>query len=364
MLPALLLSVSFSSGLRPASRAGSCRAAAVCQDSSEISVLQQMSAAFWEGKRAQLRAESEARLREMDEFVAREQALAGAALGAGAPSSAGSLEAEQLKIDLAAERERVRQLELALAQQQVDSEHALQQVSAYWVAKLDDARAQLPPAATTAGQPGSAAPAEAAPAVLDLVPQSLPEVREDMTLRELRAHLLSYGLSTTGLKSELRARLQQAPPSNSPAALPSAPALTPALKAVGRRACRNATRARADGRGAPARAHRPPLPPPACAAGHDGRPAQAPRLGPGDPLVGRPGRLRPRPPSPPPAASCRSGLRVPAEAAGLSRLRVADAFLSPGAAAPAQGRHCMRWRRGNDSGLPLALSYLAYTRAY
>jgi hypothetical protein len=184
-----------------------------CVDGAETSVLQQMSAAFWNAKRAQLRAESEARLRDMDEFIAREQALASTALGgAVGPASGGSAELTQVKLELAQANAKVEQLQAALAQQALDSELALQSSTAYWIAKVSETRAALPAGKATAA-PGAVSPPAAAGAGasgLELVPQALPLVCEDMTLRELRAHLLSYGLSTLGLKSELRERLQQA----------------------------------------------------------------------------------------------------------------------------------------------------------
>eukprot|EP00962_Isochrysis_galbana_P039291 scaffold14068_cov119-Isochrysis_galbana.AAC.6 len=184
-----------------------------CMQDGEASVLQQMSATFWQAKRAQLRAESEARLREMDEFIAREQALASTVLSgaAGAAVLASPAELTQVKLELAQEKAKVEQLQAALAQQALDAELALQKSTAYWVAKVSETRAALPAAAAASAVGGVAPPtASRAAAGPELVPQDQPLVREDMTLRELRAHLLSYGLSTLGLKSELRARLQQA----------------------------------------------------------------------------------------------------------------------------------------------------------
>lgn len=182
----------------------------VCQEGAEMNVLQQMSASFWEAKRAQLRAESEARLRELDEFVAREQALTSAALGAsaGVPSEPSSAELSQVKLELAQQKAKVEQLEAALAQQALNAELELQKSTAYWIAKVAEVRGQLPAAA--AGEDATNLEKKVSSRGPELVPQDLPIVREDMTLRELRAHLLSYGLSTLGLKAELRARLQQA----------------------------------------------------------------------------------------------------------------------------------------------------------
>jgi len=59
------------------------------------------------------------------------------------------------------------------------------------------------PALAAAAPAASAAPAAAA----DLVPSQPEFLDPDLSLRELRVRLLSYGLSTTGLKAELRERL-------------------------------------------------------------------------------------------------------------------------------------------------------------
>ena len=50
--------------------------------------------------------------------------------------------------------------------------------------------------------------AEAAADEPDFVPDEAITIDADLTLRELRARLLAMGLSTIGLKSELRARLE------------------------------------------------------------------------------------------------------------------------------------------------------------
>lgn len=79
----------------------------------------------------------------------------------------------------------------------------MQKVSSFWIAKLEEAKGQavLPAAA-------EAAPAAAAGA--ELVPVEKEFLEESLTVRELRARLLSYGLSTIGVKSELRTRLEGA----------------------------------------------------------------------------------------------------------------------------------------------------------
>lgn len=72
------------------------------------------------------------------------------------------------------------------------------------VAKLNAAK--VTPALAAAAPAASAAPAAAA----DLVPSQPEFLDPDLSLRELRVRLLSYGLSTTGLKAELRERLSTA----------------------------------------------------------------------------------------------------------------------------------------------------------
>jgi len=167
------------------------------------SLLQSMSDSFYANKRARLESELAARLSELEEYEARERALidmSGPAIGA-AGGSAGLL------AELEAEKAKTAALEAALAQQKLDSEVALQKVAAYWVAKLDEAK--LAPALAAAGEPAVAA-AAAAPAAEDLVPTPKEFLDPDLSLRELRVRLLTYGLSTTGIKSELRSRLEEA----------------------------------------------------------------------------------------------------------------------------------------------------------
>ena len=51
---------------------------------------------------------------------------------------------------------------------------------------------------------------EEKPPQADFVDHEKPFIDPDLSIRELRARLLSYGLSTIGLKSELRTRLEYA----------------------------------------------------------------------------------------------------------------------------------------------------------
>jgi len=171
-------------------------------------MLQAMSDSFWKQKRARLQAELAQQLAELDEFEARERALQEVTAGAAAPALGASSDVAALQAALEAERARNAALEEQLAKTAADAELNLQKVSSFWIAKLEEAKAQavLPAAA-------GAAPAAAAPAagpVADLVPVEKEFLEESLTVRELRARLLSYGLSTIGLKSELRTRLEGA----------------------------------------------------------------------------------------------------------------------------------------------------------
>jgi len=171
--------------------------------SDEVSMMQAMSDSFWKQKRARLQAELAAQLAELDEFEARERALQEVTAG---PSIAPSGDAAALMAALEAERAKSAALEAQLAKTIADSEINLQKVAAFWVAKLAEAKdpAALP-AAAAATEP---APAPAADIkFVDVPPEFL---EDDLSVRELRARLLSYGLSTLGLKSELRARLEGA----------------------------------------------------------------------------------------------------------------------------------------------------------
>lgn len=178
-------------------------------DRAEILVLQQLNDAFWASKRAQLQADADARLRELDELQARETTLA-AAGSAPASAVAPSAELVQLRAELEAEKARSAQLEQAVAQARLDGEVALQKVNAFWIE-----RAHLAPSTPSALSAAidSAAAASSPPVAVatdDIVKDAPPVVPADMTLRELRAKLLAYGLGTAGLKSELHDRLQLA----------------------------------------------------------------------------------------------------------------------------------------------------------
>ena len=83
------------------------------------------------------------------------------------------------------------------------------------VGEVAKAKAQLPAADAAPALGSSATAAPAVPAAAaggpDLLPADAvpkPFLEEELSLRELRSRLLSYGLSTIGLKSELRARLE------------------------------------------------------------------------------------------------------------------------------------------------------------
>jgi hypothetical protein len=178
-------------------------------DRAELLVLQQLNDAFWASKRAQLQADADARLRELDELQARETTLAVAG-SAPAGTVAPSAELAQLRAELEAEKARSAQLEQAVAQARLDGEVALQKANAFWIE-----RARLAPATPSALSAAidSAAAASSPPvaaATDDIVKDAPPVVPAGMTLRELRAKLLAYGLGTAGLKSELRDRLQLA----------------------------------------------------------------------------------------------------------------------------------------------------------
>lgn len=178
------------------------RAAVVMADDS--SLMKSMSDSFYANKRARLESELAARLSELEEYEARERALLDVSQSAVGPSAGGELLAQ-----LEAEKAKSAALEAELMQTKLDSEIALQKVAAYWVDKLAEAKAAPALAPAPAVEPAGAAEPAAALAV-DLVPATPEFLDPDLSLRELRVRLLSYGLSTTGLKSELRARLEGA----------------------------------------------------------------------------------------------------------------------------------------------------------
>jgi hypothetical protein len=172
----------------------------------EMGMLQAMSDSFWKQKRARLKADLAAQLLELDEFEAREKALQQVS---GGGTIGGSPALAQLEAELEAERARSAMLEEQLQAKMLEAEVNMQKVSAYWINKLAEAKGALPAGA----EAPSLAAAAAAPPGEDLVSDeadAAEELEKDLSLRELRARLLSFGLSTTGVKSELRERLQYA----------------------------------------------------------------------------------------------------------------------------------------------------------
>ena len=185
-------------------------------------VLKELNAVFWKNKKAVVEAELDQKMREIEEYQMREQALfetlSTTAISAGAPP-AGTLGAaggadmmEQMSAlmeELSAEKARSAALEAELLSVKAQKEVDLQKTAAFWIEKL---------AAAKEGSSAAAEPAEAPAAsghkpgqVGDIAP-SVPEslLEEGLTVHELRSRLLGYGLSTTGVKAELRARLEEA----------------------------------------------------------------------------------------------------------------------------------------------------------
>jgi len=182
------------------------RAVTVMADE-ELSMLSAMSESFWKQKRARLKAELAAQLLELDEFEAREKALQQVAVlpGAGVGGSA------ELQAALEAEKAKSAALEAQLVQTQLEAEVNMQKVAAFWIAKLDEAKGgALPAAPSSPALAASPAPEPAPEPVADMVAVAPPTLEAELSLRELRARLLSYGLSTVGVKSELRMRLEYA----------------------------------------------------------------------------------------------------------------------------------------------------------
>lgn len=178
----------------------------------ELSIMNSLSDSYWSSRKARLQAEMEAKLRELDEFQEREQALYAASLPA-APAPAGMLTtgSDSLQAELAAEKERTAALEKELAEAKLEMEMAVQKTAAFWIEKLAEARAGAPVATITAATATAPVAAPGASATGMLLPNSDTSlVDKDLTLRELRLRLLQYGLSTTGLKSELVTRLEAA----------------------------------------------------------------------------------------------------------------------------------------------------------
>ena len=170
----------------------------------ELSMLQAMSDSFWKQKRARLKADLAAQLLELDEFEAREKALQEVS---GTGSLSGGSDVKALEAALEAERQRSAQLEAQLQKQALEAELNIQKVSAYWISKLDQAKGKELAAAPAAPALGASSAAPAADLVAGVAKEFL---EPELSLRELRSRLLSRGLSTVGIKSELRFRLEQA----------------------------------------------------------------------------------------------------------------------------------------------------------
>ncbi len=195
--------VSFLPGCAPpvGTAAGS-RVAAHVVMADDLTVLQRMSQSFWDQKKARMQAELDAKLSEIDEFAAREAALAATVgeLPAGGNSGGDLVQSAALQGQLEAALAENEALQRELAYMRLETEINLQKVHARYTAQLTAKPAALAPAAKPE------APAE-------LVPQSqqkLSEMVAGMQLRELRSRLIGYGLSTAGIKTELRSRLEQA----------------------------------------------------------------------------------------------------------------------------------------------------------
>ena len=177
-------------------------------------VLKELNAVFWKNKKAVVEAELDQKMREIEEYQMREQALfetlSTTAISAGAPP-AGTLGAaggadmmEQMSAlmeELSAEKARSAALEAELLSVKAQKEVDLQKTAAFWIEKLAAAR-------SGEGEAGGAV--AAAPAAPAAPAEEAPLVDPTLTLRELRSRLLSHGLSTIGLKAELQQRLANA----------------------------------------------------------------------------------------------------------------------------------------------------------
>jgi len=193
-------------------------------------VLKQLNAVFWKNKKAVVEAELDQKMRELEEYQMREQALfetlsatalpaaqapAGALGAAGAESTGLMEEMSALMAELSAEKTRSAALEAELVSVQAQKEIELQMTAAFWIEKLAAAKEASPAAdaaaadtAVPADAPASGHSAEQAGDIAPFVAEQLLE--EGLTVHELRSRLLGYGLSTVGVKAELRARLEDA----------------------------------------------------------------------------------------------------------------------------------------------------------
>lgn len=195
-------------------------AACVMEEAPSALVLKQLNAAFWKSKKATLEAELDQKLRDLQEYETREQALfdtlsgpalPAAAAPAGALGAGGAASPElmqqmsALMAELTAEKARTAALEAELESVREQKELDLQRTASFWIEKLAVAKGAAP--ATDAAP---AAAATAAPGAAFAPESTQPLVEEGLTVHELRSRLLAYGLSTTGLKAELRTRLEGA----------------------------------------------------------------------------------------------------------------------------------------------------------
>merc|ERR1719424_1488729 len=156
-------------------------------------VLKQLNAVFWKNKKAVVEAELDQKMRELEEYQMREQALF-ETLSTTAISAGAAPEAELLSV-------------------QVQKEVELQKTAAFWIEKLAAAKEGSPAAAAAAAEPAAepAASGHNAEQLGDIAPFAAESLLEEgLTVHELRSRLLGYGLSTTGIKAELRARLEDA----------------------------------------------------------------------------------------------------------------------------------------------------------
>ncbi len=187
-------------------------------------VLKELNAVFWKNKKAVVEAELDQKMREIEEYQMREQALfetlSTTAISAGAPpagtlgAAAGGDMMEQmsaLMAELSAEKARSAALEAELLSVKAQKEVDLQKTAAFWIEKLAAAKEGSSTAAAAEPAEAPAASGHKPGQVGDIAP-SVPEslLEEGLTVHELRSRLLGYGLSTTGVKAELRARLEEA----------------------------------------------------------------------------------------------------------------------------------------------------------
>ena len=188
-------------------------------------VLKELNAVFWKNKKAVVEAELDQKMREIEEYQMREQALfetlSTTAISAGAPP-AGTLGAagggdmmEQMSAlmeELSAEKARSAALEAELLSVKAQKEVDLQKTAAFWIEKLAAAKEGSSAAAAAAEPAETPAASGHKPGQVGDIAPSVPEslLEEGLTVHELRSRLLGYGLSTTGVKAELRARLEEA----------------------------------------------------------------------------------------------------------------------------------------------------------